>query len=328
MAEDTLELLAECQLKVKKPNERQYVAAIKNLPDVEVWFQRASDVVRRIRHGDVDLGIVGFDMFTEYGDSDPDLIVIHEALDFGHCYLALGVPSVGKYEHVNSLDALRAMGWTKDKPLRVVTGYTNVARNFFASKGFPHVELLSADGALEAAPAMGYADIILDLVSTGTTLRENNLKQIEGGHIIDSQGVLVASRKALKTHPGLMQVVKELLERLEAHLTAEQYYSVIANFVAQTPEEIASKLLAAPGLQGLAGPTISPVYTRPAGGHQEPAADTYAAVICVRKGAIYDAVKSIRAVGGSGVLVQPMTFIFDAEPARWRRLLQELEMSA
>lgn len=186
------------------------------------------------------------------------------------------------------------------------------------------MELVSADGALEAAPAMGYADIILDLVSTGTTLRENNLKQLEGGRILESQGVFVASRKALKANPTLLATVKEILERLEAHLTAEQYFSVIANFVGQSPEAIASKLLTAPGLQGLAGPTISPVYTRGADG--SPAAGTYAAVICVRKTEVYDAVKTIRSVGGSGVLVQPMTYIFDEEPARWKRLLKELGM--
>lgn len=68
-----------------------------------------------------------------------------------------------------------------------VTGYHAIATRFFREKGFQHVALLSADGALEAAPAMGCADIILDLISTGVTLRENNLKQIEGGRIMDSQ---------------------------------------------------------------------------------------------------------------------------------------------
>ena len=65
MAEDTLQLLRECQLSVYKPNPRQYVASIPQLPGVEVWFQRASDVVRKLSYGDVDLGIVGYDMFAE-----------------------------------------------------------------------------------------------------------------------------------------------------------------------------------------------------------------------------------------------------------------------
>ena len=75
------------------------------------------------------------------------------------------------YADINTLDQLRSMPeWSESNPLRVVTGYQNVARKFFQEKGFEHVVLLSADGALEAAPLMGSADIILDLVSTGTVI--------------------------------------------------------------------------------------------------------------------------------------------------------------
>lgn len=97
---------------------------------------------------------------------------------------------------INTLEELRAMPeWTETNPLRVVTGYHQLARRFFAKHGFQHVVLLTADGALEAAPLMGSADIILDLISTGITLRENNLKQLEGAEVLRSQGVLVASRR-------------------------------------------------------------------------------------------------------------------------------------
>lgn len=70
----------------------------------------------------------------------------------------------GQFAQVNTLEELKNLGWTSAKPLRVVTGYNGVARRFFEKNGFDHVVLLSADGALEAAPAMGSADIILDLV--------------------------------------------------------------------------------------------------------------------------------------------------------------------
>ncbi|KAG2429422.1 hypothetical protein HYH02_014077 [Chlamydomonas schloesseri] len=168
MAEDTQQLLKDCALSVYKPNPRQYVAKIPQIPGLEVWFQRASDVVRKLRYGDIDLGIVGADMFAELADGDEDLVVCHEALGFGQCHLALGVPMTGKFADVTSLDKLRAMpDWTAESPLRVVTGYHNIAKRFFAQNGFKHVVLLSADGALEAAPAMGSADIILDLSICG-----------------------------------------------------------------------------------------------------------------------------------------------------------------
>jgi len=325
MAEDTINLLKDSALSVYKPNPRQYIASIPQIPGLEVWFQRASDVVRKLRYGDIDLGIVGADMFAELADGDPDLIVCHEALDFGQCKLALGIPMTGKFASVNSLDQLRDMpDWTEDTPLRVVTGYHNVAKRFFASKGFKHVVLLSADGALEAAPAMGSADIILDLVSTGVTLRENNLKEIEGGNIMDSQGILVANKRSLLDRPGLLQVVHELIERFDGHLKAEQFYSVIANMRGDSPEEVAGRLLKAPGLQGLQGPTIASVYMNGDGSAAQHG--FYAATICVRKKQLYSAVKALQKLGGSGVLVQPMTYIFDEEPQRWIALLKKLNL--
>lgn len=323
MAEDTLSLLKDCQLNVVKPNPRQYVARISQLPGLEVWFQRASDVVRKLLYGDIDLGIVGYDMLSEIGNMDNDLVILHEALGFGQCHLALGVPSGGKFAGINTLEDLKAMPWSEASPLRVVTGYQNIARRFFEEKGFEHVKLLSADGALEAAPAMGSADMILDLVSTGVTLRENNLKEIEGGKIMESQGVLVASRTALLKRPGLLSLCKELMERLEAHLTAENYYSVIANMRGESAEDVSMKLLSIDLLTGLQGPTVSPVFSRPedSGEVQQ---GLYAAVVCVPKKMLYPAVKEIRKLGGSGVLVQPMTYIFDEEPPRWRQVLNNL----
>lgn len=73
------------------------------LPQLEVWFQRASDVVRKLVRGDLDLGIVGADMFAEIAAQSPDLIVLHDALDFGHCHLGLGVPTAGRFADVDSL---------------------------------------------------------------------------------------------------------------------------------------------------------------------------------------------------------------------------------
>lgn len=326
MAEDTQELLKDCQLSVYKPNPRQYVATISQLPDLEVWFQRASDVVRKLVRGDLDLGIVGADMFEELAADSPDLIVLHGALDFGHCHLGLGVPTSGRWAEIHTLEDLRDMPeWTAETPLRIVTGYQAIARRFFEEKGFQHFVLLAADGALEAHPAMGSADIILDLVSTGVTLRENNLKELDGARIMDSQGVLVGNRAALLARPELLAIVHELIERFEAHLTAGNYYSVIANMRGESAEEVAGKILASERLRGLQGPTISPVFT-PSGSNGAATAEPnlFGTTICVPKKQLYASVNELRKLGGSGVLVQPMTYIFDEEPARWRQLLDKL----
>ena len=296
MAEDTLQLLRDCQLNVVKPNPRQYVAGISQLPELEVWFQRATDVVRKLAYGDVDLGIVGADMVAEIGAGDPDLVVVHDGLRFGQCHLALGVPTTGRVAGVETLDDLRARFDRAEAPLRVVTGYHNVAQRFFEANGFRHVALLSADGALEAAPAMGFADIILDLVSSGVTLRENNLREIEGGRVMGSQGVLVANRRALLQRPRLLEIVHELLERLDAHLSANEFYSLVANMRGESEAQVAELLLSSELLGGLQGPTISPVITRGPDGRGAVQHGFYAAQVCVPKKQLYPAIKEIRKV--------------------------------
>ena len=317
MAEDTLGLLKACQLSVRKPNPRQYVAELPALPGLEVWFQRASDIVRRLEYGDVDVGFLGYDMFHEFSYGNDDLIIVHDALNYGQCHLALGVPTKGDFEDVHSIDDLKNMGWTKNNPLRVVTGYQNTAKAFFAENGLTDsVKFLAADGALEAAPYMGCADIILDLVSTGTTMRENNLKEINGGKVIESEGIMVASKKALKERPELLEMVKQILERLEAHLKAEDFFFVTTNIKAETESEIA-KLMTENGIGGLEGPTVSKVFGREN--------NLFAASICVKRSDLHETIKVLRGMGGTGVLVSELTYIFDEEPWRWTELLKKLE---
>ena len=325
MAEDTMDLLGDCQLKVRKINPRQYAAEIPNVPGMEVWFQRATDVVRKLISGDIDIGIVGYDMLREIGNEDEDLVVVHDALGFGGCHLAVAVPQA--WDDVHSLrDLLSDKRWSKERPLRVVTAYMNLAEQFFAEQGFEHVELSTADGALEAAPAMGAADCILDLVSSGTTLRENNLKQIEGGRVLESQGVLVASRTALLERPGTLEIIHEMLERLEAHLRADGLFMVTANVRGASAEEVATRLANDAGqlLRGLQGPTISPIYTPSNDGSPSKEGSFYAVSVAVPKTRIYETVKDLRKNGGSGVLTFPLTYVFDEEPPRWNALMNNL----
>ncbi|WCJ18461.1 ATP phosphoribosyltransferase chloroplastic [Euphorbia peplus] len=324
MASDTLDLLKDCQLSVKQVNPRQYVAQIPQLSNLEVWFQRPKDIVRKLVSGDLDLGIVGLDIVSEYGQGDEDLILVHDALEYGDCRLSIAIPKYGIFENVNSMKELAQMPqWTVEKPLRIATGFTYLGPKFMKDHGLKHVTFSTADGALEAAPAMGIADAILDLVSSGTTLRENNLKEIEGGVVLESQAVLVASRKSLMQRKGAMDTTHEILERLEAHLRAIGQFTVTANMRGSCAEEVAERVLSQPSLSGLQGPTVSPVYSKRDG---KVAPDYFAIVICVPKKALYKSVQQLRAIGGSGVLVSPLTYIFDEEPRRWRQLLSNLGM--
>ncbi|KAH9606030.1 hypothetical protein KSS87_021047 [Heliosperma pusillum] len=251
-----------------------------------------------------------------------DLIIVHDALEYGECHLSLAIPKYGIFENINSLKELAAMPlWTAERPLRVATGFTYLGPKFMKDNGLKHVTFSTADGALEAAPAMGIADAILDLVSSGTTLKENNLKEIEGGVVLQSQAVLVASRKSLITRSDVLNTTHEILERLEAHLRAIGQFTVTANMRGSSAEEVAERILSQSSLSGLQGPTVSPVFCKSDG---KPSPGYFAIVICVPKKDLYKSVQQLRAIGGSGVLVSPLTYIFDEETPRWRQLLAKL----
>ena len=171
---------------------------------------------------------------------------------------------------------------------------------------------------------MGAADI-LDLVSSGTTLRENNLKQIEGGRVLESQGVLVASRTALlharaaRDHPRDARAPRGAPSR-------DGLFMVTANVRGSSAEEVATRLANDAGqlLRGLQGPTISPIYTPSADGGPSKDGKFYAVSIAVPRTRIYETVKELRKNGGSGVLTFPLTYVFDEEPPRWNQLMNNL----
>ncbi|KAG0544209.1 hypothetical protein BDA96_02G255800 [Sorghum bicolor] len=278
MAEQTLSLLKSCQLSVRQLNPRQYTADIPLIPNLEVWFQRPKDIVRKLQSG--------------------------------------------IFENIITLeDLLKMPEWTEERPLRVVTGFGYLGDKFLREKGFKHVRFLSADGALESYPPMGMADAIVDLVSSGTTLRENNLKEIDGGVVLQSQATLVASRKSLHKRKGVLEVTHELLERLEAHLRATAELMVTANMRGNSAEEVAERVLSQTSICGLQGPTVSPVYCRRDG---KVDLEYYAINVVVPQKLLYKSIQQLRSIGGSGVLVTKLTYIFDEETPRWRNLLSEL----
>lgn len=316
MEDETLAFLGRCDLRVDKTNPRQYSARIPTLPNVQVLFQRARDIPKSIVAGDVDLGITGYDVLIDALGADEDgVLVIHEALGYGECELVIAVPD--GWDTVSDLEGLAAKIADQGE-LRIATKHVNATRRFFADQGIDGIRVVGADGALEAAPTIGYADLVADITSTGTTLRENGLKPLADGSIIRSEAVLIGNRAALETREDVLATTSHLLEFIEAHLRARGQYLVFANMRGETAEEVAGRIFGQTDLGGLQGPTVSPVITP----HR--AEGWWAINIVVRSERLYRAVQQIRAVGGSGVVVTPVTFIFEESPARYQRLLVEL----
>ncbi|NMC13151.1 MAG: ATP phosphoribosyltransferase [Chloroflexi bacterium] len=316
LADDALSFLNACGLTVYKPNPRQYEAIIPALPELCVLFQRPGDIVVSVQEGSVDFGITGLDVVEERKNGNGDLILLHEALGFGNCTLNLAVPEA--WEDVTVVADLAVRSLKLNRPLRVATKYPNLAGKFLRQHGIAHT-LISAEGTLETAPAIGYADIICDVVSSGQTLRDNRLRPISDGNLLASQAVLIANTHALKTRPHTLKVAQTLLEFFEAYLRARENLAVFANMRGSSPEEIATLIFTRCNIRGLQGPTISRVIV------QDDDPNWYAVNIIVQRNQIFQAINELRAIGGSGVVVMPITYIFDEEPPRYTRMLKFLE---
>ncbi len=316
LQDDSLEFLAECGLSVQKLNPRQYQARMPALPELSVIFQRPGDIVVSVRQGSVDFGITGIDVLEEKRGTNGEIIVLHDALGFGQCSLMLAVPEA--WSEVTMVKSLKVFVKTLDHPLRVATKFPVLTERFLNQQKIPHT-LIAAEGTLETAPTIGYADIIADLVSSGQTLKDNRLRALSDGLIQPSQAALIANRQSLQTNPYTLEMARRLLEYIEAHLRAKENLLVIANMRGASPEAIANKLFTQTSVGGLQGPTISPIVTR------ETNQGWHSVTIIVRRDHLPQAISELRSIGGSGIIVSPVTYIFEEEPPRYTAMLAALK---
>lgn len=313
LAQPALDFLAACGLEVVKPSPRQYAGHIPALPRLTVLFQRPGDMVVSVGDGSVDFAITGMDVVAERQGESEAVLILHDALDFAHCRLSPAVPE--EWEMVHTIADLATC--TLTRPLRVATKFPRLTTGFLNRHSIPFT-LVPAEGTLEVAPAIGYADLIADLVSSGQTLRDNRLHPLEDSVIIRSQAVLIASPIVLRSRPEVLAVARKLLEFIEAHLRAADHVSVFANIRGESPQAIAQRIFAQETLGGLQGPTISPVIVREGNPHW------YAIHIIVRRDQLFQAVAELRAIGGSGVVATPVTYIFEEEPVRYRAMMEAI----
>ncbi len=320
---DTFDFLEACGLKIFRPNPRQYEATIPSLPQVTVMFQRPGDIVTGVRQGSIDFGITGLDILSEkaYGRSQ-SILMLHDKLGFGPCTLNLAIPERKAARTMADLAAWAKTLEADGRSLRVATKFPKLTEAFLNQHNVKPVKLTLVEGTLEIAPKIGFADVIADLVSSGVTMRDNHLRPIDDGLVLSSQACLIANKEAIKTRPDVRLVARQLIEYIEAYLRAENSYLVTTNVRSDTPEDIAQQMLSQPHLRGLRGPTIAPVVAR----HHAPGEPNWFAVnIVVQKSDLFQAIAELRAIGGSGVVVSPCTYIFEEEPERYRAMLTALE---
>ena len=181
--EETLPLLAAAGIEVlEDPEKSRKLILPTSRPEVRVVLVRATDVRTYVQYGGADLGVAGKDSLIEHGGQG-----LFRPLDLKIAKCRVSVAVRADFDYREAV--------TQGSRLKVATKYTSIARDFFASKGV-HVDLIKLYGSMELAPLTGLADAIVDLVSTGNTLKANNLVEVE--QIMDISSHLVVNQAALK----------------------------------------------------------------------------------------------------------------------------------
>ena len=285
-----------------------------SIPGVEILFQRSADVSQKVEEGSAELGITGLDRVLEYRNDERRASVLIEDLDYGRCEFVMAVPD--SWMDVTSLSDLAdlALEFRQDgKQLRIATKYPRLLRGYLFERGINYFTLVPASGAMEAAPAAGYADLIADLTATGVTLRENQLKQLDEGTILTSQACLIANPLRLSASTSVLALARSIVELMEGHLRAEPYYRITANVRASSPEDVSSTVLARPELAGLRGPTVARVYN-------VEEQDWFNVSLLIKKDHLLEAGDHLRDCGAIDVAASQLSYLFDDHSEAYQTL--------
>lgn len=199
LMEQTAEALAKAGLTLRKTgNERGYRGEIVGLDNVDVAFISASEIAWYLKTGRAHLGVTGEDLIREQMSDADSRVRFLKRLGFGHADVIVAVPNA--WLDVRTMADLDAIAGSFRREhgrwVRVATKYLNLTRRFFAAKGVTDYRIVESLGATEGTPAAGTADLIVDITSTGSTLKANGLRILDDGVILRSEANLVSSNAA------------------------------------------------------------------------------------------------------------------------------------
>tara|TARA_R110002051_G_scaffold273873_1_gene334571 strand:+ start:1156 stop:2043 length:888 start_codon:yes stop_codon:yes gene_type:complete len=265
--EDSLQILKDCGISIDNGKD-QLKASSRNFP-LEVFYLRNGDIPQYLRDGVVDIAIIGENVLIEKGQD----IIVAEKLGFSKCKVSLAVPKSIKYQSVQDFEGKR-----------IATSYPNTVENYLKEKGVK-AELHIINGSVEIAPNIGLADAICDIVSSGSTLFKNNLKEVE---------VMLNSEAVLAVSPLISDENRILLEklrfRIQSVLRARQSKYVLLN----APNEKLKDIIAL--LPGMRSPTVLPL-----------ADEGWSSVhTVINKDKFWEVIQELKEAGAEGILVCPI----------------------
>ncbi|HLV63223.1 ATP phosphoribosyltransferase [Galbibacter sp.] len=265
--EDSLKILKDCGISIDNGRD-QLKALARNFP-LEVLYLRNGDIPQYLRDGVVDLAIVGENLLFEKG---ADLQVI-EKLGFSKCKVSLAIPKGQTFDSIKDLEGKR-----------IATSYPNTVKEFLQRENI-EADLHIINGSVEIAPNIGLADAIVDIVSSGSTLFKNNLKEVTT--LMRSEAVLVASPEIPKEINAL---VEKLKFRIQSVLNARESKYVLLN----APNDKIDDIIAL--LPGMRSPTVLPL-----------AQEGWSSIhTVIHKDRFWEVIDELRAIGAEGILVCPI----------------------
>lgn len=219
-----VEILKAAGYRIRRASDRQYEALIPGHGRFHVVFMRPADIVEQVQEGRCHLGVTGYDVYAEHEAAARATSVVIKDLGYGGCRLVVAVPeSWIDVTHVMDLAELTQRFRTEGKLFRISTKYAHLTREFLRRRGIHDYRIVESDGALELHPSLGIADIIVDLTSSGITLKDNRLREIAGGTILDSAACLIGHTASLASlvAEGAESPLALLLDSIDAVRLAE-----------------------------------------------------------------------------------------------------------
>ena len=267
LSEKSLELLKECGIKISN-GDRKLKTEAKNFP-IEILFLRDDDIPQYVEQGVADIGILGE---NEVWEKDKNIVVI-EKLGFANCKLSLAIPKDENYT---------GLSFFNNK--KVATSYPKILQKFFLEKGIIG-EIEEIGGSVEIAPGIGLADAIFDIVSTGSTLLMNGLKEVE--IVTLSEAVLIGNNNL---NSDKLKILEKLLFRIKAVRNSSENKYILLN----APNESIPHIISV--LPGMKSPTILPLA--------EKGWSSIHSV--VKEDEFWDIIEQLKNLGAQGILVVPI----------------------
>lgn len=266
LSEDSIKLLKDCGIDLRNVKDRLRTES-ENFP-IEIFFLRDDDIPEYVSDGVADIGIVGENVLYEKNKS----VETVEELGFGKCRLSIAVPKSDDYAH----------GYLQGK--RIATSYPFLTKKFLNEKNIK-AELHEISGSVEIAPGIGLADAVCDLVSSGSTLFMNGLKEVEV--ILKSQAVLIKNKNLSAEQ---QKILDKLLFRIQSVKKAKNNKYVLLNAPNNKLKEIVALL------PGMKSPTVLPL-----------AEEGWSSVHSVlNENEFWDIIEQLKAYGAQGILVVPI----------------------